>query len=175
LPLVQSDWPEGLITATAVDLQIISRILNNPELLDNLEPRAFEVLIANLFQGFGAEVELTQQTRDSGFDVGAVFEIGDAHFRVLIEAKKWRESRKVGIGTVDRLIGVKQRLKADRVVLATTSSFSSIAQTAAAQLHTEIELVDRSGVVKWIERYMLPIEGTAIKLPSINVASKSSL
>lgn len=175
LPLVQSDWPEGLITATAVDLQIISRILKNPELLDNLEPRAFEVLISNLFQGFGAEVELTKQTRDSGFDVGAVFEIGDARFRVLIEAKKWRESRKVGIGTVDRLLGVKQRLKADRVVLATTSSFSSVAQTAAAQLHTEIELVDRSGVVKWVERYMLPIAGTPIKLPSINVAPKSAL
>lgn len=173
LDLIEEEWPEGVIAAAAVDLRIISRILEKPDLLDDLEPRAFEVLISKLFQGFSAEVELTKETRDGGYDVGATFEIGSVRFRVLIEAKKWK-SRKVGIATVDRLIGVKQRLGADKVVLATTSTFTSVAKGVAAQLHTEIELVDSEGVHKWVERYLLPTEGSAIRLPSIDVGAYES-
>ena len=77
--------------------------------------------------------------------------------------------RKVGIATVDRLIGVKQRLKADKVVLASTRKFTNIAKKAAAELHTEIVLVDRYGLADWVEQYLLPSEEGALRLPSIPV------
>jgi restriction endonuclease Mrr len=169
LGLVETEWPRAVVAAAAVDLRVISRILETPEILDDLEPRALEVLIGKLFRGFGARVELTKETRDGGYDVGATFDIGDARFHVLIEAERWFQDRKVGIATVDRLIGVKQRLKADKVVLATTSTFTNIAKKAAAELRTEIELVDRYGLADWVEQYLLPREGSALRLPSIPV------
>lgn len=169
LEFVDTDWPRAVIAAAAVDLRVISRILEAPEVLDDLEPRALEVLIGKLFRGFGASVELTKETRDGGYDVEANFLIGEVRFRVLIEAKRWRQDRKVGLATVDRLIGVKTRLKADKVVLATTSTFTNVAKQAAAELHTEIELVDRDGLADWVEQYLLPGEGSALRLPSIPV------
>lgn len=168
LDFVNQEWPTAAIAASAVDVRIISRILAQPELLDNLEARAFEVLVATLFEGFGAEVELTKETRDGGYDVEAKFEVGDVRFRVLIEAKKWRRERKVGIDIVDRLMGVRHRLKADKVILVTTSTFSSVARKAAAKMYTEIELVDRGGLTQWIENYLLPSGGVK-RLPALRV------
>ena len=169
LHFVDQAWPNAAIAATAVDVRTIKRILTQPELLDSLEPRAFEVLVATLYEGFGAEVELTKETRDGGYDVGATFEVGDARFRVLIEAKKWHQERKVGIATVDRLIGVKQRMKADKVMLVTTSTFSTVARKAAAQIRSEIELVDRGGLAEWVKQYLLPAPAGAVHLPSLQL------
>jgi hypothetical protein len=168
---LNEQWPAGAITAAAIDVRTVARILREPELLDDLEPRALEVLVAKLFEGFAAEVELTQETRDGGYDVGARFEVGDTRFRVLIEAKKWRDGRKVGISTVDRLMGVRHRVRADKVVLVTTSSFSTVARQAAAQMRCEIDLVDRGGLSAWVRQYLLPVEGSAIELPSVRIPS----
>ena len=165
--LFDQKWPVGIIAAHAVDLRVIARLLQSPELLDNLEPRALERLIAKLLEGFGANVELTKETRDGGYDVGATFEIGDSKYRILIEAKKWKQERKVGIETVDRVLSVRQRLKADKVCIVTTSTFSSVAKQTAAQMKMEMDLVDRDGLMGWIRKYLVPSEGSAIKLPSI--------
>lgn len=165
--LYNQEWPIGIITAQAVDLRVIARLFDSPKLLDNLQPRALETLIAKLLEGFGAQVELTKATRDGGYDVGATFEIGDGKYRILIEAKKWKQERKVGIETVDRMLGVCYRLGADKACIVTTSTFSNVAKRTAAQLRMEMDLVDRQGLMDWVNKYLLPTRDSAIKLPSI--------
>lgn len=166
--LYEKNWPTGVIAAEKVDLEIISRLYHSQELLDNLEPRALEVLVARLFEGFGAQVELTKETRDGGYDVGAIFFIGDIQYRVLIEAKRWKEGRKVGLEIVDRMLGVRYRMNADKAIIVTTSTFSNVARQTVAKLDMEIELVDRAGLNEWIKKYLIPADGSAITLPPIS-------
>ena len=54
-----------------VDRALIDELQRCPDDLRVINRRRFEELIAELFNGFGYEVELTQRTRDGGKDIGA--------------------------------------------------------------------------------------------------------
>jgi hypothetical protein len=166
---VLQEWPIGVIAAEAVDLRIMQRIINEPALLDDLHSRALETLVCKLCEGFGAQAHVTPPTRDGGYDVEAVFRVGDSNYRVLIEAKRWKQDRKVGIATVDRVLGVRHRLNADKVCIVTTSSFSNVAKCVVAKLQTEIDLVDRGGLLDWVHRVLVPSGDTGFNLPTIRL------
>lgn len=170
-----NQWPIGTISAQSVDLRLIQRLSKEPTLLDNLEPRALEMIVAKLFEGFGATVHVTKETRDGGYDVGADFQLGDSTYRVLIEAKKWRRDRKVGLGIVDRALGVSHRLSPNKVCIVTTSTFSNVAKQSVATLTSEIDLVDRNGLAGWISAHLVPSPNHGINLPSPDISTNQQV
>jgi hypothetical protein len=102
----------------------IEAVLLQPETIHQIEPRRFEELVAFGLERSGFdEVRLTPQTRDGGFDIEA-FRYGPTRQRLLVECKRYAASRKVGRPTLDALLGVLHREKANQALLATTSSFS---------------------------------------------------
>jgi len=161
------DWPRGVITVQMVDLRIIGYLTKHPDLLDNLEPRGLEIALGKMLQGFGAQVCVTPETRDGGYDVEAMFRIGDEAYRILFEAKKWKQARRVGIDAVDRLLGAGRRHCANEVCLVTTSSFSSVARKEVARLRSEVTLVERGGLLRWMEEYLLSEESQVLRLPTL--------
>jgi restriction endonuclease Mrr len=86
-----------------------------PEKLLQLTPRQFEEFIAELWERFGYQVELTKRTRDGGRDVIAVRRV-EAELKFLIECKRNNPSHKVGIGLVRALYGVKMHEKATKAL-----------------------------------------------------------
>jgi restriction system protein len=92
----------------------------HPNELYKLDPRNFEELVAELFQGFGFDVELTAQTRDQGRDVIAIAH-KPANIRFLIECKRYAAERAVGIAPVQRLLGVVTSEQATKGILVTTA------------------------------------------------------
>lgn len=123
-----------------------------PELLNDLPPRHFEELVANLLRKAGYRVELTKASRDGGYDIVATRQlplIPGGGEKILVQCKRY--SRPIGLSEIHQLIGVRVRSGATSAMLVTTSNFTRQAAEAAAQ--GNIHLVDGAQVSKWLTQY----------------------
>jgi hypothetical protein len=93
-----------------------------------ISPRRFEELIAAVFKNLGWDVTLTKATRDGGVDMYLLQNSGME--KAIVECKRYRG--KVGIGIVDRLLGVQLASGHDNAFLVTTSEFTDPAVKRAA-------------------------------------------
>ena len=68
----------------------------------------------------------------------------------LIECKRYQPLNKVGIGTVQRLLGVVDHHRATKGLVITTSSFSSDAIEFATQSKFRLGLSDYQALTEWL-------------------------
>ncbi len=134
-----------------IELEAIAYFSKHPELLFSLHPRRFEELVASIFRTNGFDVELTPESRDGGVDIFAARKDGlSGGILHVIECKRYEPSNKVGIGIVQRLLGVVDHHRASKGLVVTTSSFSSDAVQFAAQSKFRLGLNDYTDLTKWI-------------------------
>lgn len=136
-----------------VHYSLIRQIANNPDLLFHISPRKFEEVIAELFFKKGFHVELTKATRDGGKDIIAVYEHMDIKTKYIIECKRYASTNKVSLELVQRLLGVKFSERANKAILATTSTFTRDARTFARNHFWDLDLKDYDDIVSWIKAY----------------------
>jgi len=104
--------------------KLIEYFKRHPDELKTMDRRKFEELIAELFDSFGYEVQLTQKTRDGGKDIIAIGNKSDIRSKYLIECKRPDPGNPVGVGVVRELMGVKVDEKATQAIAVTTTYFS---------------------------------------------------
>lgn len=131
--------------------QVLADVSQFPDKLQELTARQFEAFVAEIWKRFGYEVELTSRTRDGGRDIVAVKSC-ETNLRFLIECKRYDRNRKVGVGIVRALYGVKMDEKATKAILATTSSFTRGALNFFVGHIWELEPRDYDGIVDWVRR-----------------------
>jgi hypothetical protein len=141
-----------LEVTNGVGRALVERLSKNPEELRTLDRRLFEELVAEIFHGFGYEVELTKRTRDGGRDVIAIKD-AEAAVRYLIECKRPDPGHKLGVGVVRNLYGVLKHEQATKGILATTAFFTKDARLFFDQHRWELEPRDYPGLLNWIEMY----------------------
>lgn len=141
-----------VVVSDLVGKKLIVYYHQKPDDLKSIDRRKFEELVAELFQGFGYDVELTQQTRDGGKDIIAVRRklISEKY---LIECKRPDEGGYVGVSPVRELLGVKSIESATKAILVTTAHFSKDAQILFEKKQWELEGKDYNGLWEWIEQY----------------------
>ncbi len=139
--------------ASFIDRALIARLQQFPEDLRVIDRRMFEQLVAELFAGFGYEVELTQRTRDGGKDIIAI-KRREIDLKFLIECKRPDPGNHVGVSTVRELYGVKVDDGASKAILATTTYFSLDAKLFTEKHRWELELRDFDAIRSWIDDYM---------------------
>ncbi len=76
----------------------------------------------------------------------------------IIECKKYREDRKIGVDIVRSLFGVKLDLKVMGALLATTSYFTKGAMDYKASRY-DLQLRDYEGILEWVNEYRPNPEG----------------
>jgi HJR/Mrr/RecB family endonuclease len=103
-----------------------------------LTPRKFEELIADLLADLGCDVELTPATRDGGKDILAYMTTPHGKLLCLVEAKKHRRDRPVGVELVRQLYGTLTDADASSAMLVTTSSFSKEAKAFRRDISTSL-------------------------------------
>ncbi len=154
LPESSPEDPEGIIQVTgALSKDLVQRFSDRPSELRNLGHRQFEELIAELFSGFGYEVELTLKTRDGGRDVIAIRK-REVVVKYLIECKRPRDGTPVRIQPVRELLGVKAHERATKAILATTTFFTPDAIRFSKEHEWELELRDFEGLQCWFVDYL---------------------
>jgi hypothetical protein len=111
-----ADFKLGSVETTVLDI-----LKNDPQLLHNFSPRAFEVAVAIILKDLGFDtVKLTRFSKDDGIDIYAIYVEGGTSQTVVVEVKQHKDN--IGIEVVDRIFGVKARDDANKALLVTSSS-----------------------------------------------------
>jgi HJR/Mrr/RecB family endonuclease len=91
---------------------------------DRLENEIERTAAADILTNFGWEVELTQKTKDGGYDIfGVSRNSPDGNFKstYIVECKKYSQENKVGISVARELLQVKNEMKVSNALLITFS------------------------------------------------------
>jgi hypothetical protein len=131
---------------------LLAILAKTPRLLYEVSSRKFEEIIAELFSNEGFEVELTRATRDNGVDIIAVSRRMNITQKLVVECKRYAADNRVGIGVVQRLLGVKTQFNANQAVVVTTSSFSRDAVNVARERFWDLDLKAYQDVVGWLRQ-----------------------
>lgn len=132
---------------------LVSSLKKQPSDLHKLTPREFEILLAELLRDMGWEVELTKQTRDGGSDILAYLNTDIGRLLCIVEAKHYREDRKIGVDLVRTLYGTLCDVEANSAMLVTSSSFTSDARVFQQKHKYQLTLRDYADVVDWIQKF----------------------
>ena len=121
----------------------------------DLSWRRFEELVADVFKEHGFDTVLTAPTKDGGADV-LLFRDSRRCIDAIVECKKYRQDRRVGIGSVRALVGVAVAWETKRAFLVTSSDFSTDSKVAANRYGTlgfEVDLVGASELLQLLGAY----------------------
>ncbi len=133
--------------------EIITNIYNNNEILYTIDPYKFEEVIGELLYSKGYEVNISQKTRDGGYDILAITKLGGITFKMLVECKRYKNN--VGVGIVRSFCDVIETKKANKGILVTTSYFSKPAVERKNKKGALLDLVNKDGIIDWIAEYQL--------------------
>lgn len=160
IPKTQFNIPDAkepnsiILISDLLGKKLIEYFRKYPDELRNIHRRKFEEFIAELFTGFGYDVELTQKTRDGGKDIIAVKSTNDISSKYLIECKRPDIGNPVGVGVVRELMGVKSDERATMAIAVTTTHFTPDARQFYQRNRWELELKEYKDILGWIEQYM---------------------
>lgn len=140
--------------ASRVTLQAVEYFVKHPHHLKTMDRRLFEEFVAELFKGFGYEVELTKQTRDGGFDLIAVTSRDFINQRFLIECKRPDPKNPVRLDVVKHLHATKIDQGANKAILVTTTHFTRDAHRYGKRHAIELDLKDFNDLVEWLHHYL---------------------
>lgn len=133
--------------------RVIEELARNPQGLWSIGPRDFEELVAELLRrrGFG-DISLTSATRDGGRDVLVATKGVLGRHLYVVECKRHRPDRPVGVSLVRSLYGVMEAERATAALLVTISRFTRDAVTFSHEVRHRLSLADYRDVVSWLRR-----------------------
>jgi len=135
--------------------KLIDEISEHPELLDGVDPRGFEKLIAEMYARMGYEIELRRYSEDDGLDFLAIKNEENDPYIIIVECKHPIKKSTIGVNFVRELYGVAKHksIDAKQSILVTSSKFSPKAEKFAMEAQNEMLLYDGKDVLEWIYKY----------------------
>jgi len=133
--------------------KLIDEISEHPELLDNVNQREFEKLIAELYARMGYEIDLRRYSKDGGLDFLAIKNEEKDPYIIIVECKHPPTKNTIGVGLVRTVNGVRDFNNVKQSILVTSSKFSSDAKSLAMENQDKICLQDGKKVLEWIYEY----------------------
>jgi hypothetical protein len=157
LNISESNIPtEELITIKShISSELLKHLKIHPEYLYEIRPRQFEELIAEILASYGWDVQITPPTKDGGYDIlGITKDISGIRSSWIIECKKYRQDRKVGIDIARALYGSASDLRMPNaaMMIATTSTFTKDVYNFAYSKYN-FSLRDYVSILEWIKHY----------------------
>lgn len=108
--------------------------------LRQIDEYEFEHFVADLWEGYGWETEVTSGSNDRGIDIVAE-KRKPFHQKHFVQVKRWGSDNKVGGPDIRQYSSLRHgKSDVDAVVVVTTSSFSAQAKAEAEDLN--VKLVD---------------------------------
>ncbi len=127
---------------------------DNPERLYDLEPRAFEELVARLFQEQGMDVELTSPTRDGGIDMKATSLGPIEAVQYGVQCKRFGPNSKVSVQYIRELLGAVYSNSLSKGIFVTTSRFTRAALDLLEERKFLLTGIDREQLLSMIRDFL---------------------
>ncbi|MBS0204490.1 MAG: restriction endonuclease [Planctomycetes bacterium] len=112
--------------------------LNDPDVLEQISPVAFESLVGNLLHTLALDAEMLPERSDSGFDILLRFE---NRITAAVVVKKYASQGRLGIADVQRLVGACVVAEIQHAFMITTGGFTSSAREFAARSPVGVHLL----------------------------------
>lgn len=141
------------------------------ELLREMDPYAFEHLIAALLEALGyEEPTVTSPSNDKGVDVVARIQLGISEVREVVQVK--RQKGNIGRPVLDALRGSLHRFQAVRGTIITTGGFASGTKKAAFEAGAApITLIDGERLVDLLMKHQLGAKRREVVLWELDPAA----
>ena len=117
--------------------------------LQNLDPRNFEMFIADLWEKRGWQTSVSKKGPDRGIDIMATRQ-SPYKEKVAIQAKRYGPNSKVGGPDIQQYSSIKQNSDIDQVVIVTTGDFTDSAKTRAQELN--VKCINGADLVSFIQQ-----------------------
>jgi hypothetical protein len=137
-----------VLSQKKVSDELLARLKAHPEEMRKLDWRAFEELVAELFERDGFEVEMTPLTGDRGVDLFAARKERWGTMLYVVQCKRY--TAKIGPSFVREFAWVINRHDANHGVLATTSHFTPGAVAEQQLLPYRMSLADFHVLERWL-------------------------
>jgi len=137
-------------TVIQVDARVLHALDDRPQQILSLGWREFEMFVANLLERLGYRARLSPKGRDGGYDIVAyrVTDVGPE--LVLVQCKRLTAPHKVGEPVVKQFCTVVDDRKATRGLIATTTTFTSVALKYIEQKKYKIHGADLTKLHEWM-------------------------
>lgn len=157
--ILAQPWFKGLDTGQRLDRlaqqeidEIIESIPNLGESFAGIKSTDFERLVGAFFHNLGYEIYLTTPVKDGGFDILALKSIKRGiPERLIIECKRAKEGKLLGVSVVRELIGAAVFSGATKAILACSTGFTKGAKRLSRLSCGRLDLVDGEDLRKWLE------------------------
>lgn len=157
---------------------LLEWLRKHPSDVDRVHHRTFEAIVAETIRAAGWSVELTKQTRDGGYDIMCLQNNGiGVPLKMVVETKLYSLETPVGLPMVDRLMGVRDRERADQAVLVTNARITAVAWALwEDRVGRDLKLIDREELFEWLSDGPAHVRGalTTACTPSIGEHRRSS-
>lgn len=157
----------GLVESVhKVSEEYLAWLTAHPRALDRIAWQAFEELVAEIMASEGFQVDITARCRSRSADIIAIrTDAFGVETKYLIECKRYVGSNRIGLETVNAVLGAKTRARADHAMLVTTSSFTRDVEKLRAEFRElRLHLRDGARVREWLGAYE-PREDGGLWLP----------
>jgi hypothetical protein len=135
-----------------VDARVLRALDDRPERILSLKWRDFEMFVANLLERLGYHTRLSPMGRDGGYDIEADRETDIGPERVLVQCKRFTPPMKVGVPIVKQFCTVIDDHRATRGLIATTSTFTSVALKYIEMKKHTVSGADLGKLREWMQR-----------------------
>lgn len=146
-----------------VTQRLAELVAKNPKILDQLEWRDVERLLAEVFAGIGFSVELTPSSKDGGKDIVLECVVSGERHTYVVEVKHWRSGQQVGATHIKDFIRVVVRESRNAGLFLSTYGFSSTAFEALAHIERQrLRLGTQEKIVSLCRTYVTSLAGIEI-------------
>lgn len=154
-PRIISLSPRLVVSIRDVYQEYVLWLQKHPDVIDTIAWEAFEKLIAEIFASHGFCVDLTGRVRNRSSDILAVRndEFG-VRTQYLIECKRYRSTRRVGMDIINGVIGSARRADVDHSFIVTSSYFTKDVIDRKSEFEQlRLHIRDGDDVREWLKGY----------------------
>ena len=140
--LIQGDFD-------ALNSELYEYFDNNSDHLTRLHWRKFEMLVAEILESQGFNVELGPGRADGGVDIRLLQRDPIGDILTLVQVKRYSKNNRIRLQAVQALYGAKEAEGADKSMFVTTSSYLPSARNFASRETVQMELYTSDDVQRW--------------------------
>jgi len=142
-----------LASLSEIEVELVTYLAKHPELMHEIDPQAFEKLVAELMAAHGFCVEWTGRDKSTAADVIAFRRNAlGLQENYIVECKRYSRDRAVSIEVARALYGAKVDEGFANALLVTTSRFQRGVEEFALK-RWDLHLVAFRKLLEWLNRY----------------------